>query len=627
MTWTVSRLYRFALVALSAGLVAGLAPGAGAQQPGSRQSGTQPASKVTIAIKAYENNLTPFTVTMAGLPTTPDLVGLVYDNLFWSPVKEDPEPWLAERADPSPDRRQWTVKLRPGVKWQDGQPLTSEDVAFTFEAMKKATGNRYSHHVWESPVFQSADILDPLTVRLNFQDPAPTFKILPGADLPIVPKHIWQNIPDPSKATTMLPIGTGPFKMVSFTPDQSYQFEANPDYFKGRPKVDRIDMPIVKDSSAAFAALQTGQIDSTDRSVPPELMDTLSQQPGMQVVKSTRMETIQLHFNTRKGALADPKVRKGITMSIDTNALVQTVLLGRGQPGRDGWIGPDSPWADPQGGHEFDVAKANRSLDDAGYRRGDDGIRRGPDGNPLTFALTVAANEPQQLRSAQLVSQQVQAVGVRMNVESIDPATLRQRRGAGNYDSFITNLESHAQVDPDALFFFFRSPVPNSPSASSFGAYSNPQFDQILNRARVTVDVDERKRLLNEAQRIFAQDAPAQVLVYPQGDYAYRTAAYTGWIADPGQGILTKRSFIPGYESAAARQATAGGGSSGPPWAVIGVVAALLLIGGAVLAARGRRRAESESDADADAESAPGARAGAAPGTSGPAAGTKAGEP
>lgn len=618
MTRWSGRTAQITLVALCVGLVAGLAPGAAAQQSGTQQSGTQPASKVTIAIKAYENNLTPFTVTMAGLPTTPDLVGLVYDNLFWSPTKEDPEPWLAERADPSPDRKQWTVKLRPGIKWQDGQPLSSEDVAFTFEAMKKATGNRYSHHVWESPIFQSADILDPLTVRLNFQDPAPTFKILPGADLPIVPKHIWQNIADPSKATSMLPIGTGPFKMVSFTPDQSYQLEANPNYFKGRPKVDRIEMPIVKDSSAAFAALQTGQIDSTDRSVPPELMDTLSKQPGMQVVKSTRMETIQLHFNTRKGALADPRVRKGITMSIDNNALVRTVLLGRGQPGRDGWIGPDSPWADPQGGHEFDVAKANRTLDDAGYRRGGDGARRGPDGNPLSFALTVAANEPQQLRAAQLVSQQVEAVGVKMNVETIDPATLRQRRGAGNYDSFVTNLESHAQVDPDALFFFFRSPVPNSPSASSFGAYSNPQFDQILNQARVTIDVNERKRLLNEAQRIFAQDAPAQVLVYPEGDYVYRTAAYNGWVADPGQGILTKRSFIPGYESAAARRATAGG-NEGPPWAVIGVVVALLVIGGAVLAARGRRRAESGAEAEAEvaagaggSESAAGAKSGEA---------------
>ena len=94
--------------------------------------------------------------------------------------------------------------------------------------------------------------------------------------------------------------------MASFVPDQIYRLEANASYFKGRPKVDAIDLPIVKDQSAAFAALQTGQVDSVDRSVPPELFEQMSNQPGVKVVQATRMESVHLHFNNRKGAAGQP---------------------------------------------------------------------------------------------------------------------------------------------------------------------------------------------------------------------------------------------------------------------------------------------------------------------------------
>ncbi|HJV08244.1 MAG TPA: ABC transporter substrate-binding protein [Acidimicrobiales bacterium] len=580
------RFRRLGALALGATLLAGSTVAGAQQQP----------SKVTVAIKANENNLTPFTLTLLGLPVSHDLTNLVYDTLFWSQVKADPEPWLATGAEPNEDRTQWTVKLRPGVAWHDGVPFTAEDVKFTFEKMKATTGGRYSHHVWEYPVFKSAEVLDPLTVRISFEQSAPTFKILPGADLPMVPKHIWESIADASKATDILPIGTGPYKMASFVPDQIYRLEANASYFKGRPKVDLIDLPIVKDQSAAFAALQTGQVDSVDRSVPPELFDQMSNQPGVKVVQATRMESVHLHFNNRKGALADARVRNAITEAINNQAIVDTVLLGHARPGQDGWVHPDSAWADPNATHIFDVARANQELDVAGIARGDDGIRRTSDGTRLEFTLSVAANEPQHTRSAQLISQQVEAIGVKITVESVDAATLRQRRTTGNYDSFITNLESHAHADPDALMFFFHSPAPGAP-AGIFGGYSNPQFDRLVEQARSTIDNTERKRLLVEAQRVYAADAPALVLYYPNGDYAYRTSAYDGWIADTGHGILTKRSFIPGYETAAdGTVAGSGGTESGTPWAAIGVVLGLAVVGGGIVASRSKRREQYEAE-------------------------------
>lgn len=578
---------RVALVALIVLLIAVATPNAGAQTTTPSTTAASKFTKITVSVKASENNLTPFTVTLLALPTTNDLVHLVYDSLFWSQVKQNPEAWLALSATPSPDRTTWTVKLRPGVMWQDGVPLTASDVAFTYNYNKGVLTGRYSHHVWQWPILETAVALDPLTVQFTFKGPAPTFNIMPGADLPIVPQHIWQNIKNPTLATTMLPIGSGPYRVTQIVPNQSYKLVANPSYFKGKPTVDEIDMPIVTDPTATFAALQTGQLDSTDRSVPPELFNQLSHTPGIAVVKSTRMESVELHFNDLKAPLSDARLRKGITLAIDTNALVQTVLLGHGLPGRDGWVHPASPWADPNGGHEFNVAKGNQMLDAAGYPRGPDGIRRTPAGAPLSFAISVAANEPQHVQAVQLMAQQVAAVGVKFTLNPLDPATLRQQRNTGSYDGAISNLESHAHADPDALFFFFHS-MPPGPGQALFGGYSNPKFDALVDQAKMTIDINQRKQLLYQAQTVFAQDAPTQVLFYPEGDYAYRTAAYNGWVEDPGQGILTVRSFLPGYAKLGG--ASSSSSSSGPPWAVIGLIVGVVVVVGGGLVLRNRRR-------------------------------------
>ncbi|MGH9224957.1 MAG: ABC transporter substrate-binding protein [Acidimicrobiales bacterium] len=600
-------LARLAALVGAGSLLAGVAPAA-AQQPAETTKAGEPAqaNRVTVAIKAYENNLTPFTLTMMSLPDVHDTVNLVYDTLFWSQVKEKPEPWLAESAESSPDQKVWTVKLRSGVMWHDGRPLTAEDVKFTFEYMKKIPTGRYTHHVWESPVFSSAEVLDPLTVRLTFEEPAPTFMILPGADLPIVPKHVWEPIPpkEASKSTDMLPIGSGPYKVTEIVPDQRYKLEANQLYFKGKPKVDVIDLPIVKDPSAAFAALQTGQVDSVTRTVPPELYDQLSNTAGISVMKGTRMESAQIHFNTLKAPLTDAKLRKAISMATDNNAIVQTVLLGHGRPGRDGWIHPDSAWTDASTafghaggtGHQYDPALANRNLDAAGYTRDSDGVRRTPDGKRIELNVLVSANEPQQLRAAQVMSTQLEAIGVKLGVEAIDPAALRQRRNTGNYDTFISNLESHAHADPDALFFFFHTPPATSTTPASFGGYSNPAFDALGAKAKSTVDLEARQAMLNQMQAMFAEDSPALVLYYSDGLYAYRTGAYNGWISDTGHGIFTKRSFLPGYQSAEAA-ASGSGTKSAAPWAAVAVAIVFAGTGAGVMVGRRRRQEQALEEA------------------------------
>ncbi len=535
---------------------------------GAPSAESQEPSRLRIAIKGYENNITPFTITFGALPATNDVVHLVYDSLFWSQVRAEPEPWLAESAEPNADNTQWTVRLREGVIWHDGTPFTAEDVKFSFEyyLLQEGASGRYAHHVSDVPVFTSAEVVDPLTVRLVFGSPAPQFEIMPGADLPILPKHIWETVTDPKTFTAQPPVGTGPYKVVEMVTDQRYGLEANDDYFLGRPLVDELELVVIPDPSAAFAALQTGDVDMVERIVPPELVDQFEGSAEVAIAEGTRLESTQLYFNARKAPLDDPDLRKAISMGIDLDALVETVLLGNGRPGRDSFVHPDSPWAIPDGGHEFDPDGARALLDQAGYdQEGADGLRLAPDGTSLEFSVLVSSFEPLDIRGVQLMAEQLSSIGVRLNVEPLEPVALRQRRQAPPgeipaYDLYVSGLEAHAHVDPDSLYYFFHSPGDKGFGASITG-FTNAEFDALAEAAAVA-EADERLELFADMQQILADEAPVIVMWYPDGLYGYRPSAYDGWITDPGQGIFTVRSFLADYAATGGEGDEAGAGDT-----------------------------------------------------------------
>lgn len=567
----------------------------------------EPPSTLRIALNGYENNLTPFTATFGSAPNTHDLLMLVYDSLFWSQNSVDPEPWLAESAEPNADSTQWTVRLREGVTWHDGRPLTAEDVRFSFAYydQQRASSGRYAHHVFDVPPLTAAEVLDPQTIRLTYSQPAPEWRSMPGADLPIIPRHVWETVTEPRTNAQSLPVGSGPYKLVQIIPDQLYRFEANEAYFKGRPTVDVLEMPIVRDPAAAFAALQTGEVAHVTRNVPPELFDRFSTEPGVAIETGTKYESNQLYFNARKAPLDDARLRHAMSLTIDSQAIVDSVLLGHGRPGLPSFLHPETEWAADGVQVEHDPAAAQALLDQAGYVRGPDGVRVAPDGTPLRFSVLVNSFEPQDIRAAQLIGQQLEPLGVALTAEALDPATLRSRRAAPpgqvpGYDAYISVIESHAHVDPDALYYFFHSPGPKGFGASITG-WTNPAFDALAEQATTAAAAD-RTRLLGQAQELIAAENPLVVLWYRNGEYAYRPAEYDGWVSDPGHGIFTKRSFLPEYVEAARAQRTGAepaGAASGGPGATAFVViggAAVLLAGGALLAVRRRRSADPSDD-------------------------------
>ncbi len=547
-TWTRTRW----LLAAATVLVLLLAPS------GAPVVAQDDAVTVRIGLHAPEKNLNPFILPQA-LPITHDFTNLVYDSLFWSQARLDPEPWLATGAEPSEDMRTWTVTLREGVAWHDGEAFTAEDVAFTYAYFAEVGGpGRYGHHVYDHPVFESAEVIDDSTVTLTFEEPVATFTLLPGGDVPILPEHIWAGIEDPGADATSLPVGTGPFRMTEYEPDTSYRLEANEDYFLGVPTVDVLELTVVPDAQAAFAALQGGELDWVTRNVPAPLEETIATNPDLEVIEGTRFESMYLMFNTRKPALADPVVRRALSQALDLDAMVEIIEGGRARPGNDTWTHPDSPWAHPEGGHTFDVAAAEAALDEAGYALGEDGIRTTPDGAPVAFELLVNTNAPPQIRAGELVAEQLAVIGVDVTVTPLDPPAIGAARQPGPdgpppVDMFIAVFEAHAHADPDHLFFFFHSP--GRGVGGVFSGLADDEFDALVEEA-LPLPAEDKLPVIHEAQERFAELAPAVTLLYPDGRWAYRPAAYDGWMSDNGHGVFTKRSFLPDRDDVAAADPT-----------------------------------------------------------------------
>ncbi|OMF20032.1 ABC transporter substrate-binding protein [Paenibacillus sp. FSL H7-0331] len=467
------------------------------------------------------------------------LTELVLDKLFApSPYVDDPQPWLAESAKQL-DPLTWVVKVRSGVKWHDGVPFTAEDVKFTFEYFRDGPSNRYTHHVSEVPRVEKIELEDANTVRMTCAYPCPTLAKITLADLPIIPKHIWEKVENARKFTE-LPIGTGPYKLVEYKPDQYYKFEANPDFFNGKPLVNTLVMPIIKDPTSMFNALRSGEIDIAARSVPPELLESFKKAPNMKVMKTSELSLAEIRINYEKEPFNQPELRQAISLAVDRKTITDTVLLGQGKPGLKGYPHPDSPWTNPNLSTPFDLEKAKSILDKLNYiDRDGDGVRESADGKLLDFKVNVASTEPTWIRSAELLKQQFAKAGIKTTVEVLDSGTIGTLSQSKKFDMYISSIGPHGVADPDQFIMSHRSGYLWTKGL----AY--PEMDSITARWMAEADVEKRKKISFELQELFNRQPTSIAMYYPDQSFAYRSDKYDSWVETLGFGIIHKFSFLP----------------------------------------------------------------------------------
>ncbi|WP_164860616.1 ABC transporter substrate-binding protein [Rhodococcus sp. X156] len=509
--------------------------GSGDNASDSALEGPATASSLTIAVDKDSGPLNLF----AG--QTDQLTELVYDKLLApSPYVDDPKPWLATSVT-QVSASTWEVALRDGVTWHDGAPFTADDVVFSFHYMHQAPTGRFTHHVNDTPSISTVETTAAGGVRFTCDYACPELGPVTLADLPIVPKHVWSTV-DPAKAKehAALPIGTGPYQLVDYSPTSGYRFTANANYFAGKPTVDELVMPVIADPSATFTALRSGQIDATTRALTPELTDEFRRSSQVGVVKTSPLRYPELKLNFLEAPFSEAKFRTALNKAVDRDQLLEVVGLGQGRPATQGYVHPDAPYANPTES-PYDVAGANTILDELGYVDDDgDGFRENAAGEKLTYRIHANGGLAPDVRAAQLLTEDFRKVGLDVSVVAVDTGSLSDIAAKKTYDMYVTTNSPHAVADPTQFIMSHRSGnLWKAPSVPY------PEYDALYEKWRKTETNEARLAVLDEIQTLFNQQPTVLGLYYPDEYFGVRADSFAGWVETPGYGVVHKWSFLP----------------------------------------------------------------------------------
>lgn len=520
-----------------------LAAACGSSGPAASANGPAAAQSLTIAVAKDTGPVNIF----AG--QSDQMTELIYDKLLSpSPYVADPQPWLATEVR-QVDATTWDVDLRDDVAWHDGEAFTAEDVVFSFHYMHAAPTGRYTHHVNDTPSISTVDATGVSSVRFVCDYACPELGPVTLADLPIIPEHVWSKV-DPAKAKEMtdLPIGTGPFKLVDYSPTTGYRFEANTDYFAGTPTVDELVMPVIADNAAAFTALRSGQIDAADRALTPELVDQFAATKDIGVITVAPLSYPELKLNFTREPFAQGDFRAALSLAVDRDQLLDVVGLGQGRPGTQGYIHPDAPFADQDASTPYEPEQSKAILDQLGWAdRDGDGVRENPAGEPTVFSMVVNGGNAPQVRAAELLAEDFAKVGIAVAVSPLDTGSLSDASTKKSYDLQVTTNSPHAVADSTQFIMSHRSG-----NLWKHPDIAYPEFDALYNAWKATETNDARIAVMQEMQELFNRQPTAIALYYPDEAWAYRADTFGGWIETPGYGIVHKWSFLPADTVAAA---------------------------------------------------------------------------
>lgn len=569
---------------------------------------------MTVGITQDVDSLNPFTGIVA---EAYEIWGLMYDTLTgYSQEDFTPVAGLAEEWDTSEDGLTWTYHLVEGATFSDGEPLTADDVAYTFQRVMDGT---YEQTNWGNYVALITDVeaTDDRTVTMTVSTPSPIMQALP---VPILPRHVWEGIdgtavadyanePDDEGGA----VGSGPFRLVEHSTNQFLRLEANPDYWGGAPNIDALTFRIFTNQDSMAQALRRGEIDVAD-ALEANVFDSLDGVDGITTVSAAYSGFDELAFNVGAAledgtpigdghpALQDREVRLAIAHAVDTQTLVDRALGGYGTPGTT-VIPPlySRLHLDPPEPYTFDLERANEILDEAGYARGADDVRTMPDGSQrLSFRLVARQESPSSQTSVQFIAGWLADIGIETDVQVISEDTLTEVIGNGEFDMFEWGWV--VEPDPDYQLSTFtcasRSYVDGGVTYANLSDsfYCNPDYDEMYSLQATQIELDERAATVKEMQQLLYDDVPYVVTYYYDNLEAYRSDRFTNFAPQPDPdgsllfqwGTYSYRSVEP--VAAAEDSGESGGTSTALIVAVVGLAAVVVVFG--VLLLRRRRPAD-----------------------------------
>jgi peptide/nickel transport system substrate-binding protein len=521
-----------------------------AEQPTAAAAPSATGGTLRIGRTAGPDSLNP---GAAYLVEAGEVEDLVYDSLIAPDLRGQPIPQLAKEWSASADGKTWTFKLHEGATWHDGKPVTSEDVAFTYNMIKNF--DEFGLIKPYTSLLTKIETPDPTTVVMTFEGPIAN-SVERFSAVYILPKHIWEKFKDSKSAleyenTDM--IGSGPFKLAEYKQGEFTRLTAVKDHYLSPPKIDEVIFRVYGNADAEIQALKTGEVDFIT-GFPATAVRSLQSEANVKVEIGKQRSLTDIIFNVidpkncpkEKGkctghpALRDVKVRQALAYATDKQALIDTVLLGLGTPGLTMVTpGQGEGYNSTLQDYPFDVEKAKQILEEAGYKDSDgDGIREMPGDpkKPLSFRYSFPSDQdPDGPRLFELLSEMWKQAGVEIRLQGMEADALTAICCPA-FDFDVINWGWTAGVDPSSLLN-----VPTTeeiPTGTSESGYSNPEYDKLYKDQEVTADKAKRKELLDKLQEILVRDVPYIIPYYSQKVEAYRTDRFQGWMIDP-EGVLS----------------------------------------------------------------------------------------
>ncbi|MGB8028835.1 MAG: ABC transporter substrate-binding protein [Terracidiphilus sp.] len=420
---------------------------------------------------------------------------LLFDGLVQKNAQFQFKPALATSWE-QPDPRTVIFHLRSGVKFSDGRALTARDVKWTIDSMK--TGAVISSKAASYTSVDWVEARDPLMVVFHLKHADNfLFTNLATDAMGIVPegsgRDFWRN-----------PVGTGPFQFVSQRIDQDVLIERNPMSWAGEPKIERVRFAVVPDAITQSLELEKGSADVEVNSLPMDSISVLASRANLEVSAMPGTEVQYLAFNTRDPVLKDARVRQAIACAIDRSLIIATLYHDHARPALS--LLPPNHWAwtgDVER-YDFDPARAERLLDEAGYPRDANGVR-------LHLAIKTSTDERARLLAA-VLQQQLGRVGIALDIRSNEFATFYADAVRGAFQMYsLYWIGGNEQPDIFSLVF---SSARFPPNGANRGRYSNPELDALLSDAGQSPDMAERRADYVKAQQILARDLPSVNLWY-----------------------------------------------------------------------------------------------------------------
>ncbi|MDI3424052.1 ABC transporter substrate-binding protein [Streptomyces luteolus] len=468
-----------ALVAVTALALA--ASACSAPSDGTKGSGAADSAVVGIA---YEpDSLSPL------LGYGKDGNSKIFDGLLTHDANMDLKPALAaELPEVSEDGKTYTYQLRKGVKFSDGKPFTAKDVVFTYETILDKKTNNASKT--ELDALKSVEAKGEDQVVFHLKYPYAPFR--ERTVLPIAPEHVAGEQDVNSGPFTTKPIGTGPYELVKWSKGEKLTFKANPDYWGGEPKVKNFTMAIIKDDDVRATRLRSGDLDGAI--LPPNLAKGFKEDSDKKTYTAKSFDYRVVTLPTHNKVTGDTDVRRALDVAVDRKAMVDSILYGEGKEAY-GPVPTDSEWFTKGTERTHDLKKAEQILDDAGWKKGKDGIRE-KDGVRASFPLWYLSGDKLRQDHALAYASDAKKAGIEVKVQ------------AGTWEVIEPKMKTEAVLagggspaDPDFDQYTLLASKLAGDGFNNMAWYDNPAVDKALEDGRKTDDKGKRKAAYDTIQR------------------------------------------------------------------------------------------------------------------------------